>query len=198
MSVHTSIVAVVFMCVVQPAAASYFVEIDTGHPMGRHVLDVGVETPIRVGFSTTFEGGLPAEIGLAVVDFSSSSDQLSWDYDGADDEPFTSDDGFVWDEKFNNPNLWAIGLDPPTLASFGPAVILPIPGSVELATFYVTAESVGQFDLSVDAILDVGLFGGFVFIEDEITMLNVVPEPAMIGYMLIFLTVFGIRRRTSM
>jgi len=64
-------------------AAQVFV-LDTGHPDGPNVLQLGVETEVRIMINKDGPTTAPLIIGGIVFDFSSPNGALNWDLDGDD------------------------------------------------------------------------------------------------------------------
>lgn len=159
-------------------------EFDTGHPLGRHVLEVGVETPLRISVMNTIAGAWP--IAAVRFEFDNPDGHLSWDLRGPDDTSFTEDDGFVWESGLDEPP-YSARIDPPltlNLEFFSPdAVHVPAHGTVLLATLMITADRLGESTFSSQDPVLLWPRERPIRVDQEslrVTLL-VVPEPSTFG-----------------
>ncbi len=121
------------------------IEYDTGHPLGPHFLELGVETPLRIRVVDRIGGGA-WPIWAVGFDFENPEGLLDWDILGPDGKPFTPDDGFIWESGFDE-DPYTVALTPPLAVDLSMGIdeiTVPNNGSVLLATLLITGNAIGN------------------------------------------------------
>ena len=114
-----------FLVVPQTLLADVIIEYDTGHPLGPHFLDLGVETPVEISIRDT--SGLEWPLLAVFFDFGNPGGELLWDFDGSDNTPFTGDDGFSWESGLDDPVFYSAIIVPPSTVAFYLIAALRVP-----------------------------------------------------------------------
>lgn len=193
--------AMILGCWSATTAGDVILEYDTGHPLGPHVLDIGVETPVQI--SVTDRTGELWWIAAVLFDFVAPFGGLTWDLNGPDDIDFTEDDDLAWEIYYDYATV-----DPPVAVYFcdigGPPCgdnLVSAYETVLLATLMLNATHTGLASLVVGdvkkgIIFDVTTFGIMV-VEDgteQVTFL-VVPECGTLVVLSVATFLSGRRRR---
>ncbi len=197
-------IVVLGACLCFPAAAGAgqihaALEYDTGHPLGPHVLDVGVETPLQISVRNLTGG--PRLIEGVRFGFENPDGHLSWDLTGPDGIAFTPDDGFVWESGLAEPPYSAM-IDPPSTVNFESspdAVAVPAYGTVLLGTLEVTAQQIGEWTIRTNEPVIAWMDTGSQILDAASleARLVVIPEPAAFGLLATGAAWLLARRRRS-